>query len=103
MTAALLTAILAAILMSSRFFRQALLSALLLLALVAIGFADPRRPTPVPQVSAGCPAGYNASPTTGTCVPSATTRCRAFPSPTGSCPTGWSYSPISRMCVESHC
>jgi hypothetical protein len=102
MTGALLTAILAAILMSSQFFRQALLSALLLLALVAIAFADPRRPMPVPQVSAGCPAGYSASPTTGTCVPSAGTKCRAYPS-AGSCPTGWTYSPTSRMCVETRC
>ncbi len=76
---------------------------LLVVGLALAIAADDRRPMPVPQVGAGCPPGYNASPTSGTCTPSAGTRCRAFPSATGSCPTGWSYSPTSRMCVESHC
>jgi hypothetical protein len=60
------------------------------------------RPLPVPMYGAGCPAGYSASPTSGTCTPLATTRCRAFPS-TGSCPNGFGYSPTSRMCVETNC
>jgi hypothetical protein len=76
---------------------------LILLVLVGIACADPRRPAPVPQVGAGCPPGYNASPTSGTCTPSAGTRCRAFPSSTGSCPVGYSYSPTSKMCVETNC
>jgi hypothetical protein len=77
---------------------------LILIALgVAAAVAEPRRPPPVPQVGAGCPPGYSSSPTSGTCAPSATTRCRAFPSPGGSCPTGWTYSPTSRMCVEVGC
>jgi hypothetical protein len=69
---------------------------------MAAAFAEPRRPMPVPQIGAGCPPGDTSSPTSGTCVPSTTTRCRAFPS-TGSCPTGWSYSPTSRTCVETVC
>jgi hypothetical protein len=81
--------------------------ALVLGVLIALGLAaalaEPRRPPPVPQVGAGCPPGYSSSPTSGTCAPSATTRCRAFPSPGGSCPTGWTYSPTSRMCVEVGC
>jgi hypothetical protein len=81
--------------------------ALVLGILIALGvaatLAEPRRPTPVPQVGAGCPPGYSSSPTSGTCVPSGGTRCRAFPSPGGSCPTGWTYSPTSRMCVEVGC
>jgi hypothetical protein len=60
------------------------------------------RPLPVPMYGAGCPSGYSASPTSGTCAPSTTTCCRAFPS-NGSCPTGWSYSPTSRMCTETNC
>jgi hypothetical protein len=71
--------------------------------LVSMALAEDRRPIPVPQLGAGCPTGYSASPTSGTCVPSAGTRCRAFPSPSGSCPTGWSYSPTARMCVEVGC
>jgi hypothetical protein len=77
--------------------------ALVLGILIALGaaaaLAEPRRPPPVPQVGAGCPPGYSSSPTSGTCTPIATTRCRAFLSPGGSCPTGWTYSPTSRMCV----
>jgi hypothetical protein len=65
--------------------------------------AEDRRPVPVPQTGAGCPSGYQSSPTSGTCSPSAGTRCRAFPSPTRSCPTGWTFSPTSNMCIESHC
>jgi hypothetical protein len=37
------------------------------------------------------------SPTSGTCVPSVGTRCRAFPSATGTGPTGYSYSPTSKI------
>jgi hypothetical protein len=76
---------------------------LILIAIAAAALAEPRRPPPVPQVGASCPPGYSSSPTSGTCAPSATTRCRAFPSPGGSCPTGWTYSPTSRMCVEVGC
>jgi hypothetical protein len=77
---------------------------LILIALgVAAALAEPGRPPPVPQVGAGCPPGYSSSPTSGTCAPLATTRCRAFVSPTGSCPVGWTYSPTSRMCVEVGC
>jgi hypothetical protein len=45
----------------------------------AVAFAEERRPLPVPQVGAGCPPGYSSSPTSGTSVPSITTRCRAIP------------------------
>jgi hypothetical protein len=76
---------------------------LILLAVAALAYAGDRRPLPQQQVGAGCPPGYSTSPTSGTCVPSGGTRCRAFPSPTGSCPTGWSYSPTSKMCGETVC
>jgi hypothetical protein len=56
---------------------------------VAAALAEERRPMPQPQVGSGCPSGYASSPTSRTCAPIATTRCRAFVSPTGSCPTGW--------------
>jgi hypothetical protein len=70
---------------------------------LTVAFADGGRPPPVPQLSTGCPPGYSGSRTSGTCVPSGNTRCRAFPAPTGSCPVGWSYSPTSQMCVETAC
>jgi hypothetical protein len=76
---------------------------LILIVVAAVAFAEPQRPSPVPQLGAGCPPGYSSSPTSGTCAPTAGTRCRAFPSPGGSCPTGWTYSPTSRMCVEVGC
>jgi hypothetical protein len=76
---------------------------LILIVIAAAALAEPRRPPPVPQIGSGCPPGYSSNPTSGTCAPSATTRCRAFLSPGGSCPTGWTYSPTSRMCVEVGC
>jgi hypothetical protein len=73
------------------------------LMLMAHALAEEHRPLPVPQLSTGCPPGYSSSPTSGTCVPSGNTRCRAFPVPTGSCPVGWTYSPTARMCTETAC
>jgi hypothetical protein len=48
---------------------------------LTVAFADGGRPPPVPQLSTGCPPGYSGSPTSGTCVPSGNTGCRAFPAP----------------------
>jgi hypothetical protein len=76
---------------------------LILIAFVALACAEERRPMPQPQVGSGCPSGYASSPTSRTCAPIATTRCKAFLSPTGSYLTGWTYSPTSRMCVEVGC
>jgi hypothetical protein len=102
-TLALFALLIAAVLISRRLAQLVGAAVIILLALAVVALAEERRPLPVPQVGAGCPSGYTSSPTSGTCVPSATTRCCAFPSPSGACPVGWSYSPISRMCVESHC
>jgi hypothetical protein len=102
-TLALFALLIAAVLISRRLAQLIGLAVIILFALTGIALAEPRRPAPVPQISSGCPQGYTSSPTSGTCAPSATTRCRAFPSPTGSCPVGYSFSPVSRMCVESAC
>jgi hypothetical protein len=100
-TLALFALLIAAVLISRRLAQLIGLAVIILFALTGIALAEPRRPAPVPQISSGCPQGYTSSPTT--CAPSATTRCRAFPSPTGSYPVGYSFSPVSRMCVESAC
>jgi hypothetical protein len=93
-----------AVLLVPTFVRILGATVLILILFTAMACAEPqRRPPPVPQVGAGCPPGYSSSPTSGTCAPTAGTRCRAFLSPGGSCPTGWSYSPTSRMCVEVGC
>jgi hypothetical protein len=96
-TATLVALFIVAVLVSPALARIVGAVVLILLAVAASALAEPRRPPPVPQVGAGCPPR-----TSGTCAPSATTRCRAFPS-TGACPTGWTYSPTSRMCVETRC
>jgi hypothetical protein len=101
-TLALFALVIAAVLISRRLAQLIGVAVLVLIALVVVALAEERRPLPVPQVGAGCPPGYSPSPTSGTCLPAATTRCRAFPS-TGSCPTGWTYSPTSRACVETAC
>jgi hypothetical protein len=102
-TLALFALVIAAVLISRRLAQLIGAAVIILLALAVVALAEERRLPPVPQISTGCPPGFSSSPTSGTCVPSATTRCRAFPSPAGSCPTGWSYSPTSKMCVETVC
>jgi hypothetical protein len=102
-TIVLVALIVAAVLIFPALARIVGAAVLILLAVAALAYAGDRRPIPQPQVGAGCPSGYSRSPTSGSCVPSGGTRCRAFPSPTGSCPVGWSFSPTSRMCVETAC
>jgi hypothetical protein len=75
------------------------------ICLIAIAFAaparaEPRAPLPVPQLSTGCPPGYSSSPTSGFCVPGATTKQRAVPKVGVGCPAGFSESPTSGYCVE---
>jgi hypothetical protein len=101
-TLVLVALFVAAVLMSPALARLVGMVVLILIAFVVAARAEDRRPVPVPQLGAGCPQGYSSSPTSGTCVPSTGTRCRAFPS-TGSCPTGWSFSPTSRSCIETVC
>jgi hypothetical protein len=101
-TLALFALVIAAVLISRRLAQLIGAAVIILLALAVVALAEERRPTPLPQVGAGCPPGYSPSPTSSACVPATGTRCRAFPS-TGSCPNGWSYSPTSRMCVETGC
>jgi hypothetical protein len=102
-TLALFALVIAAVLISRRLAQLVGVAVLILIALAVVALAEERRPPPVPQISTECPPGYSSSPTSGTCTPSATTRCRAFQAPSGSCPVGWSYSPTSRQCIETHC
>ena len=101
-TLALFALAIAAVLISRRLAQLIGVAVLVLIALAVAALAEERPPTPVPQISTGCPPGYSSNPTSGTCVPSAGIRCRAFPS-SGSCPVGYSYSPTSRMCTETAC
>jgi hypothetical protein len=75
-TLALFALVIAAVLISRRLAQLVGAAVIILLALAVVALAEERRPLPVPQVGAGCPPGYSSSPTSGTCAPSATTRCR---------------------------
>jgi hypothetical protein len=102
-TFALFALLIAAVLISRRLAQLIGVAVLVLIALAVVALAEERRPPPVPQISTGCPPGYSSSPTSGTCVPAATTWCRAIPRVGAGCPAGYSLSPTSGYCVESGC
>jgi hypothetical protein len=56
---------------------------LILLALIALAYAEERRPVPVPSPGGSCPVGWTFSPTSRMCAPSTTMRCRAVRRPAG--------------------
>jgi hypothetical protein len=85
-TLALFALVIAAVLISRRLAQLVGAAVIILLALAVVALAEERRPPPVPQVGAGCPPGYSASPTSGTCTPSSTTPVPCVPVADGGLP-----------------